>query len=349
MYEYKVGIDFINPKSKIYPCFTETYFLGKYKSPEMYDLIKSRYIHKRSARNKPIIPELSEVIEPIPIDWAVGCEHSQHLCLLIQYFDDVVPLQKLRNKHPAFSPHIFPALSSIFYQVFFVLDQLKDVYTHYDFHAGNVLMYKPFPGNVYMQMHYHNVETGKVISFPADRIAKIIDYGLNHFRTETETSEQIIEQICQTPECGPFCGTERGFRFIKGKQGLASDQIGLSPQIPDLNDPYNGYRAYFIDPTVKNNSHDLRILYDFEFYTNHHSIQLPTVSNQTEFGFPESKDTFLGDSAIPMISTVTDMCRFLEHTANEWTQNLPYTSSWECGGDLHVYSDGRPYTFLERK
>ena len=358
MYEYKVGVEFINQVGQLYPCFTETYLLCRYKSPDLYNYVKSKYTGgKYSIRlHMPTMDEVLEIMDNP--SWAMGCKTNKYLCVLNQYFDDVRSLGDFKeNMYKTMRLETGESmLSSFFYQIYFALDQLKEIYTHYDLHSGNILLYKPFPQNTYIQMHYHVTDINgqeKIISFPTEYIAKIIDYGRNYFQSKTTNTNNIVREICKTKECGAFCGESVGFSIISGRYGQRP--LHLRPSPSPGNSPYDIVDDYFIDPVVPNPSHDLRLFHDFTRYKIHQAIRIPPAPRNVEYGYPPMHNTF-GRNAwfgptdnVSVISTVTDMRRFLEHIHTDWISKLQqYYATWTCGGDLHVYSDGRPYTFEPR-
>lgn len=286
------------------------------------------------------------------------CKNSLHLALLIQHFgvfytlDDILDATKWNGGYE---------LPTLMYQLYFVLAQLGDRYTHYDLHPQNVCVYMPYPaeeddqGNVlfyHIEMHYHTA-SGAVISFPSRFIVKIIDYGRNYVKMAGGggvSTAEYIDAVCNTAACAPDCGYDYGFSIVAGN---------VSPN------PSTTATEYFITPTVPNVSHDLLPLNFYKkqlqaFYPN---VQIDYIGKANpHFGTQEKRtNTFDPASAKPMVSNVFDANAMLEYLlllqTNEkgkQKQNVVsqirsiYTNNnSKKMADLHVYADGRPYTFTE--
>ena len=163
----------------------------------------------------------------------------------------------------------------LMYQIYFPLQILRRVYTHYDLHRDNVLLYKPFgDAKKYIEMNYHLV-SGRVVQFPTEYVCKIIDYGRNYFKpfciedaksaspspvitarkagvlnekrcndvgAKMDTKKIIEKHICKASECEPDCGEEAGYSILQGRT-------------------YNPYVDFYdIYPEIPNMSHDLRLI-----------------------------------------------------------------------------------------
>jgi hypothetical protein len=220
MYEYRVGL-FLNKMSFLFPCFLETYGLFKYKSVVQWNLMKTTAMTPAVFRT---------LLVPQAYDFKVGCPESRHMAVLIQHIRGCKTVKETLNQHTF--QHILPIL----FQVYYPLYQMSKVFTHYDLHMENVVLYEPAPGQ-YIEFHYHTL-TG-VISFKSPYIAKIIDYGRSYIH-DGEDSKNIYDQVCQLDECKPDCGEDYGF-----------GSFPLS----------NEHRFYHIVTQKKNESHDLRFLH----------------------------------------------------------------------------------------
>jgi len=117
---------------------------------------------------------------------------------------------------------------------------LSEDYTHYDLISSNILLYQPVDGK-YIQYHYYlQDDTGTVnmvISFKSRYIVKIIDYG----RSYVNGSMSYYNKICGIKECEEKCGDKVGYQW-------------LSPAAD----------AYFINSSLLNKSHDLKLLYSLQ-------------------------------------------------------------------------------------
>ncbi len=207
-YEYYVGKFFINKYLNILPCFVETYDYYLFNHP--YFWLKTRIAAKENLKlNIPDYIIRKEVDETDYDNFTESCAENRRGCILIQHFDE------FRSLHDEFSPLWMPktkvqtkvktpataaktrvakakagvaevtqydAMQSLF-QVYFGLHYLGNRYTHYDLHAGNVFLYKPYgsQSKKYILMRYHFTKTGVTVTFKTRHIAKIIDYGRNYF------------------------------------------------------------------------------------------------------------------------------------------------------------------------
>jgi len=317
-YEYLVGKRFINAYCDIYPCFVETYSLMTYKHKGLLYSMKTRI-----APELPAFPPMSfsSMMTAISsVDWRHACTASDLNSILIQYFDNVQTFEELiQSPQHAHHRDVF----QILYQIYFVLDALKSNYTHYDLHSRNVLLYKPFPGNTYIRMHYHQPDK-TIVSIQSEWIVKIIDYGRNFFQTESDSSNRIIDEILATRECDESMSVN----LHKGH--------------------HRRTLTAYIDPTLSNPSHDLQLTRSIPLFFKKHNIRI-TNQERREFGFPYMpSDSDLDDMTV---NNVSDMHRILKTPrirqqieANEFVRY----NAWECGGDMHIFSDGRPYTMTFR-
>ena len=321
MYEYKVGL-FLNTVSKLYPCFLETYKLYKYNTPQIWEYAQ---------RTKKIPPSIFKtLLTEQPYNLVEACRSSKYIAILIQHLKGAISFYKLLIDGPkSFNYDFFTLL----YQVYFILDVMKDVFTHYDLHGGNVLLYELSPDK-YVQYHYHSAD--RTIAFKSIYLAKIIDYGRCYFNE----SADIKKILCGIPECTLRV---RGFR-----DQPCGDGFGFSS--------LNGVSEWHLNSSVKNESHDLKLIYslsrqikqEFKNLTDFTRKRVDYINNHTvfkdEFGTPEQKDCNQGD-----ICNVSSVCDYLIHVFKYMNLdamfNLYYSGRTKLG-DMHIYSDGTPFTFI---
>jgi hypothetical protein len=152
------------------------------------------------------------------------------------------------------------------------------------------LLYTPVK-NKFIQYHFHTKE-GDVISFKSCYVVKIIDYGRCFVKP---FSEKAKEEVCDTDECAPYCGSKFGYFFN------------------------NRLKSYSIESSMKNESHDLRLLQtlrenvwaDYKNSGNHFKSEsqmwlykelLERVHYEKRFGTPEKLET--GIKTLPNHRTV---------------------------------------------
>jgi len=192
IYEYFMGL-FINKVNAYLPTFLETY--GLYTcSPDFHDKLDSRQPVPFDKEIVPLVQTNSEIIKR-------ACTAPLYNQLLIQhvknaetFYSKIKDTEFLKNE-----------MCHVLFQVYAALYSLRWKFTHFDLHANNILLQKPFPDGV-IEFHYDD------IVFHSPYLVKIIDYG----RAETRNSLSVINEVCITPECEPECGKYMGFRRLKG-------------------------------------------------------------------------------------------------------------------------------------
>jgi hypothetical protein len=218
MYEYRVGL-FLNKMSFFFPCFLETYGLFQYND-------EAAWRHMKTTQQT--LPSVfSTLLKPQPYDLSVGCEKSKHMAVLIQHIRGCQTVKSMLTRNTVH--HILPILFQVYYPLF----HMRSVFTHYDLHDENVILYEPVPGK-YIQYHYET-DNG-VISFRSPYIAKIIDYGRSYI-DDGETSKDIYKKVCKLPKCKPCEDYGFGSFPLSNKRDF-----------------------YHIVSQKKNESHDLRFL-----------------------------------------------------------------------------------------
>uniref|UniRef100_A0A6C0ER69 Protein kinase domain-containing protein n=1 Tax=viral metagenome TaxID=1070528 RepID=A0A6C0ER69_9ZZZZ len=321
LYEYYVGKYFINKYAKMYPCFVETYDLYEFKSLALYEnmKIKANSDDFSNTNFKYFIEKVyiddNEDLEDI---FDYSCLRNKLLCVLIQHFDKFVSFHDaLKN----FFDKIRYDIYNMIYQVYFALAMLGNNYTHYDLHANNVFLYKPFNGNKCILMRYHH--NGKVFEFKSEYIMKIIDYGRNYFNNGKTNTKEIMEKICKQKHCQPRCGETKGYNYVQG----------------NIMDP--NFNFHWINPIVSNVSHDLKfadyvkkILNKYDFIKN--------VYYETEHGTPEN--TFGDEKDIRSIFNLLDAMELKLNDFNYHKNQVKY-ANWTVAAEMDVYDDGREYTF----
>ena len=331
MYEYEVGKNFINKHNKSFSCFLETYGLFMYDNPDVWNYFKDTDVD--------IDKNLLNSLLVIPVHYKTACEKSQFIAILIQYINKPISFEKFiknamakKNRGKKIYELNFDVFY-ILYQIYFVLDVLKNEFTHYDLHTGNVLLYEPAK-NGYITYHYH-LNSGATVEFHSKYIAKIIDYGRCYFyENNVNNSKNIYDLICAIPECHD-CGEDSGFGILAPEEFPGS--------------------FHYISSQVRNKSHDLRLAYILrmeEIKDNDPTSIMPlnrdilqNIVYANYYGTPE-----LENGVSPAIHTVTDMRMALESfisIAKNKTYNDTYNSALTKIGDMHIYEDRRPMEYVK--
>lgn len=341
-YEFFVGKYFINKFTKKVPCFVETYDLYEFKDEKQHDFIMRRLAKKEffanlwsmnelGIRRKETNPTFHK--EDLDDDFEQSCLINKRLCILIQHFNNVRSIHEMRTTY--FEQFKSDTFSSI-YQVYYALAMLKDKFTHYDLHAGNVLVYKPFDGKSYIRMRYHYGGDGKkTVEFNTEYIVKIIDYGRCFVDNNGVTTNDIMDKICKLRGCDPKCGYNFGFSVLQGSK-----------------DTLNTLAIDGLDPTKLNNSHDLRFVketFKSDFLTSMlPSKALPSIN--IHYRHSHSTPHAIGNGSIGEIRSVMDMHEYLrqhvmDHPITKERNAKKYDSSWTEAATMDVYDDGRDYVF----
>jgi len=229
-YEYFVGQQINSFKSR-FPNFVETYALYSYPSDASWEHVKNtnkintNVLFGKDGLN--LITNGNVYDEPI---LKKSCVESKYLSVLIENIKNASSLSDVLVEPVFWNYHLIAVL----FQIYALLHTLKNVFTHYDLHTGNVLL-SEFDANSYIEIVYH-ISDSKKVAFNSMYIAKIIDYG----RCFIPESKNIYTKICKIKECDPNCGYDVGYSFLSN-DGTLQD-------------------SYYIRSQKNNHSHDLRLL-----------------------------------------------------------------------------------------
>jgi hypothetical protein len=352
MYEYEVGINFVNKQNKIFPCFLETYGLFLYKDDVSWE--------NSMNSNQMRIEELKSCLqEQKSIDYTIGCPNYKNVAILIQHIKDAktfgdliyeISQEKIYGEKLTLTNNDMPYL---LYQIYMPLATLADQFTHYDLHANNVLLYEPIKGS-YMTYYYH-LTSGKTVEFNSKYIVKIIDYGRCYYNNGTQNSLDTYKKICETTECTPKRGTDCGSDF-----GFAV-----------LNPEERPGAFHFITSQKKNSSIDMRFINIIKEELNK-DIKYMNKSYLTLFKHMNSAFVNLLDKIVydspklffptsfgtreilepgkekNKINNVKDLCEELGEYINQHAKiDIMYYYELPKIGDFHIYQDGRPMNFIK--
>uniref|UniRef100_A0A6C0HTG7 Protein kinase domain-containing protein n=1 Tax=viral metagenome TaxID=1070528 RepID=A0A6C0HTG7_9ZZZZ len=253
-YEYLIGQK-LNLYHKFIPSLIETFNIYQYQNKIAWEYSKNNsmlndYQMEFLFKNLKNITDLDD-----PSLILKSCERSKYLAIMIQLIKPAINIKRLLNDS-YFNDYL---LLPIIFQIYTSLYSLRKMFTHYDLHYENIILYSPKP-NTYIHYHYHVGNT--VVSFKSPYMVKIIDYGRSYFDVGN-----IYDQICQLCE---ECGVSVGYQWLSGKE----------------NDP----NSYYITPRFLNNSADLRFLYDVKRkvkFPNIHLSKMLNIRYSTRYGTPE--------------------------------------------------------------
>ena len=331
MYEYFVGLK-VNDMATQLPCFVETYGHYEYRT----DADRKTFKMEKSG-----LKDLSTMLtphKPSEIKYTESCENSINQCILIQHIKGA---KSIGDKIDQDFDFIINDLLYSLYQVYISLTWKRFLFTHYDLHLENVILYKPAEGK-YIQFHYHLSDT-LVISFKSQYIVKLIDYGRSFVKPAgPSNSETYYNHLCAAPSCNAppeQCGDESGY----GR----------------LSDPSLTADNHYISSRVNNISHDLRLLNELK--TNISWYTQPFISNvrmrdvlynivgrvkyEGKYGTPPITGT--GKLGVK-IENVTDAEAYIRSAIKKKDQvdaNDAYYSGMEKLGDMHIYGD-KPMEFI---
>ncbi len=305
-YEYLVG-QYLNDVGKRFPGFVETYGLYHYPNTKERDDMKTKDTLIRKLN--PVDPQNIRTV----------CRKAKTICTLIQHIQHARTFVD-HYEEDYFRDHDSPY---VHYQIFFTLHHLRTVFTHYDLHRNNVLLYEPVVGK-YIQYHYHL--PGKVIRYKSRYLVKIIDYGRCFFPGALD----YYKKVCEEKACDPMCGFKKGFSTFY--QDRRTEIV------------FGGVTSLY-----KNESSDLQFLYYCKDHLAHlqktvdpeyTQILDDTLYNQgisTQRGQRGTMEDLQHDSKI---RNVTDAYRRWESYLETRTKsNDEDHASMTCLGDLHVYVD----------
>lgn len=331
VYEYLVGIKYVNRIMKSFPCFVETYGLYFYSNDAVWKYMSAKkYVYTEQLKSLDLQQN---------IDYTKACKESKYAAILIQHINNAKSLNgMITSMNPKF---IQLDLIYILFIVYQALALLSKTFTHYDLHLDNVLIYRPFPDQV-IQYHYHN-EDGTENNFYLPYIPKIIDYGRSYFDNGNLNSRKIYDRVCSTKDCKPNCGKKYGFEW-------------LNP------DPY-----LTISSSQKNESHDLRLINSLkdnaDFYntnvnpsTEKTYIHLKNIVDKIAYGVGIDNPTNkiygtienLNPAVARRITNVNGLHNVLKKMIEKpdiISENQTNYNNDKIACHLHIYYDQRPMVY----
>lgn len=331
MYEYMVGVKYINRILKSFPCFVQTYGLYYYPSHEMWERYST---NARNPMNSVFTLQLQR-----SFNYENACLYSKYAAILVQH---VVNPQSIFDVIQVDEPFVQYDLIYVLFVVYHALSSLRKSFTHHDLHHHNVLLYKKSRMH-YLTYHYHH-DDGTETSFCSMHIPKIIDYGRCYFNNGSMSSESVRNKACATNACSPRCGESAGFHWT-------------------------GLNDYGIRVNQKNESHDLRLLNELKHmdYVQIRSQTLMELSNILKRllyeQLPDKNARRYGTvehlanpkvavanpkNKNPKVANVLDAYTALKAAIEKPSlirENANHYATYIKIGDLHIYDDMRPMKY----
>jgi hypothetical protein len=302
-YEAIVG-NFINKQKLRFPCFLETYGLYFNIYPvKTIDKYRKMQITKRALLH--------------------SCEYPLTIGIMIEYIKESKTLDEVVHRLMPFNKDYLHFMNTqllyILYQVYAPLSILSDVFTHYDLHSGNVMLYSL--GDKHIKYHYHYPD--RTVTFNSGYIVKIIDYGRCFFKDEGYDSEDVYKDLCEGKGRCSDCGIDRGFSSFELKPNGSSQ--------------------------TRNMSSDLRLLVGIGSYCrvdNDINKDLKKLSYSTVYEGFEGTAEITGENS-KQVCNVNDARIHLEKLMRKmiFKKNNDYGPAQKIG-EMHIYNNGRPMKYI---
>jgi len=342
MYEGYVG-KLLNDIAKQIPCFVETYGIYEYKT----DAYREKFQKEKSG-----LADLSNMLTYHKnYDYGNSCANSVNQCILIEHIKGAASIgDKIYRGAPDFDFVINDFLYAI-YQIYFGLGGLATIFTHYDLHPDNVILYKPVDGK-YIEFHYHFPDG--TVSFKSQYIAKMIDYGRSFITPRPDRNSVVYyKKICAEDKCNKRAEHKEYEDEDEDEEDEDEDEkCGDKSGYAWMEQPLDKWN-YYISSSLNNRSHDLRLLHslwtrmpwqDEPFKS---SIQirniLKNILGRVKYGHDFGTPPIIGKKDINgKIEDVKDAEFFIKtaiRLPEQKNANDDYYSKKTKLGDLHVYMD----------
>lgn len=315
MYEYAVGKHINELFYYKFPIFVETYdYYYVYSSDELWQSFKSgTYTGKL---NDALIPKTE-------LDYESSCVNSQYLSILVQHIKNAPSLGMMCKSTQFFQNELINSL----YQIYFTLSTIKNKFTHYDLHPGNVLVYTP-RADKYIEYYFHHL-SGEIITFKSKHLIKIIDYGRSFVEN---ISTDAMQAVCAAPKCEPNCGYNYG--YFMG-QNLPS-YLNSSKH----NNSYDLKLLCFLKNSLKNDAKPAGSVKEI-LYEKLKTMIYPSASG----GTPERTDS-LYPTGILHVTDAENTLRDMIVSDEFRDMNDNYIDGLTKMGNLHIYEDGRNMKYI---
>lgn len=355
-YEFVIGLC-IN-KFKIYfPNFCYTFGYGKITEKLKEDIEKDDFVDiiPDSFKKNYFIQEINEnnVMKYSKI--GEGCILNGYTSLLIEEIPNSKTLWDYYNDIEFMNPlNVNYNIFCILYQVYFVLNQLKDNFTHYDLHPSNILISK-YEKPIIIKYKFLD---GKEKQLYTKYIPVFIDYGRSFVNClENDSlinSTNYLNTACYNTNCRMDITNYSNCKLLSG--------LFMNKNNIDSYD--NNENFHYITPFKKNNTTDLLLIHKLferfnipglnlkEFYDNYFNpvkcnewFKLDMITNQIKlaWGAPEQK------SELGKLKRIEDLLILLDYYYEIRNyENKKKVPNELCLGEITIYENMvRPWSFIE--
>jgi len=280
-YEFTVG-RCINKIKTCFPNFVYTFdFMNV--NPNFKPKIMNDYNNVADFKANVTVKKVNEGYESQAENIEAGCANNKNSSIWLQWIPNSMSLEQVLSSQ-AFLTNKNTEAFNILFQIYATLSGLKDIYTHYDLHPGNVA-FVPVPEGKTILIVYHI--NGKQYDINTHFIPVILDYGRSHINCRkfgsTIDSKHFANVGCSITKCRylshpSMCKTNSGLYFERDEKGTYSSPL----------------KQFFIIPANKNISHDLRYLYLFMRTTSQYQDPKAPVNIYGSFNKVDEKSWFSG-------------------------------------------------------
>jgi hypothetical protein len=226
LYEYYVGVNFINKYIKKLPCFLETYNIYVYGKPITYTKLKENKTNTIDIVQNFGLLKIDKINRSILNQ---SCKDSTKIAILIQHMENPISFFQTLNFETIYEQNIGLLLNLL--QIYLPLNSLKNKFTHNDLHVNNVLLYK-IPNNNYIQLTYV-LPDNREITFNTYYILKIIDYGRSFFYENNDiNSVNFYKQLDAIKDCDEEAQYKNGYGFRENE--LNEDNFYISSIVNNI-------------------------------------------------------------------------------------------------------------------
>lgn len=259
------GMKYINQFARQFPTWLETYGAYTYR-PGCGEQAKSLMYHNALTAPAERLAACLDPIQTQTLDAETlgkSCMYNSNMALLIQYINKPMTMSDWIKRYAADKYRFCVELATLLFQIYAVLSSLSraGVFTHFDLHPGNVLLYE-IPNGKYVRLRYINGVDGGICEFPTRHIVKIIDYG----RAFLPENAAMYVLLCTARDCNrEITGVDK-----EGERVTETNVCGEATGYTFFEDLARGSpadaKSFYISTNRLNNAHDLRLVHYIYYY-----------------------------------------------------------------------------------